>query len=172
MAVARGIVILGHLSICLFGLDFKSLHPPYSYFRCKINICLNLALQQCRQWFCTMTQTLLHVVAKFCMIIKNLIYTVNLDSWKFVRAWENLQKNDLALQMQGQSCTDGKKSSWSLILSNTFVFFRVEEQLMWKPRNSAQRHTERNTVQRRGQDPLPLCHRLRPGWAFAPHVCD
>lgn len=43
---------------------------------------------------------------------------------------------------------------------------------MWKPRGSTQRHTERNTVQRRWQDPLPVRHRLRPGRPLAPHLCD
>lgn len=149
--------------------------PPYSYFWCEINICLNLPLQRCRQWFCTMRLKPFYMfspAAKFGMIIKNLIYTENLHSLKFVRFWENLQKMIWLCKRKGNLAQTAKKSSWSLILSNTFVFFRVEEQLMRKPRNSAQRHTERNTVQRRGQDPLPLCHRLRPGRAFAPHVCD
>lgn len=56
--------------------------------------------------------------------------------------------------------------------SYSFHLCRAEKQLMWKPRDSTQRDIKWNSVQRGWQDPLQVCHRLRPGWTFAPHLCE
>lgn len=121
--------------------------------------------------------TLFNVSSKYCKILPEYDYHVFSYGRKLLIGNFLVQiiknKSYRALLNQGQSFIDSKKQQkTNSIQCFSFVLFRVEEQLMRKPRNSAQRHTERNTVQRRGQNPLPVCHRLCLGWAFTPHMCD